>query len=261
MNTQLHKLVLLCLTLLIAWAQAASAVELSAASAVNKAGRQRMLSQRIVKAYCQIGLGITPQLSKAQLSDAVQLFDAQLAELKPFAVNHHGETEIAKLEKSWRPVKATATAPVDRDNVKPLQANSEQLLDAAQQLTEALQKASHIRIGRLVNISGRQRMLSQRLAKLYMLRAWGLDLPTLRSEIATAKTEFDGALQTLQAAAENTPALKQELAAVAMQWEWFQSALSQEGAFSYGLLVANASESILNSMELITDMYERLPEK
>ena len=52
--------------------QPASAQEASLAEAVNQAGYQRMLSQRIVKAYCQIGIGVMPDVSRVQLADALK---------------------------------------------------------------------------------------------------------------------------------------------------------------------------------------------
>ena len=41
------------------------------ASAINKAGRQRMLTQRIVKAYCQIGLDVRAEEARVQLDKAM----------------------------------------------------------------------------------------------------------------------------------------------------------------------------------------------
>jgi hypothetical protein len=105
-------------------------------------------------------------------------------------------------------------------------------------------------------------MLSQRLAKLYMVRATGADSPGLRDEMDSARNEFSGALAALQAASENTATLRRELESVALQWEWFQGALGQDGGLaSYRLVVADASESILRSMETVTRLYEGLAPK
>ena len=57
------------------------AAEINYGAAIDAAGRQRMLSQRIVKAYCQIGLKVVPEVSRSQLTGAVRRFDAQLVEL------------------------------------------------------------------------------------------------------------------------------------------------------------------------------------
>ena len=254
-----RKIALLSLvSLFLVWLDFAAAADTPLASAINKSGRQRMLTQRIVKAYTQVGQEVTPQVSRRQLNDAVLLFEAQLLELKKFVPDQRSRESVARLEKLWRPFKAVATGVVSRSGAERLLAMDDELLNAAHELTVALQNRSASSAGRLVNISGRQRMLSQRLAKYYLLRAWGLESPSISREIGSATTEFDGALATLRAAPENTEQIKKELDAIAVQWEWFRSALGLEGAASYGLIVVNASEAILNSMEVVTGLYERL---
>ncbi len=52
----------------------------SLSSAINKSGRQRMLSQRILKTYSMIGIDVNAMTAQQQLNDAVKLFDTQLAE-------------------------------------------------------------------------------------------------------------------------------------------------------------------------------------
>lgn len=243
----------------LAAADFASAADSTLATAINKAGRQRMLTQRIVKAYLQVGQGITQQVSGRQLDDAVLLFDAQLMELGKFAPDERGRQFVARLEKLWRPFKVVAMGAVNRAGAERLLAMNDELVNAAHELTVELQNRSASPLGRLVNISGRQRMLSQRLAKHYLLRAWGMESPSISKEIGSARTEFDGALATLRSAPENTAEIKRELDAVAVQWEWFKNALELGGAASYGLIVVNASEAILDSMEVVTSLYERLP--
>jgi len=247
------------LALTLPAAPAEAAAELSVASAINKAGRQRMLSQRIAKAYCQVALGVLPETSARILEESIALFEGQLAELNATAPTRQIRESVAALAKPWHLFRAAASGPPAREACPRLSDQSDEVLAAAHRLTLELQDYSGTQVGRLVNISGRQRMLSQRLAKLYMVRAAGPDSPALRDDMESARNEFSGALAALQAAPENTPALHRELDSVALQWDWFQSALSQDGSLaSYRLVVADSSESILRSMETVTRLYEEL---
>ena len=237
---------------------AVPAAEINYGAAIDAAGRQRMLSQRIVKAYCQIGLKVMPEVSRSQLTGAVRRFDAQLVELARITPNAATREAFARLSKSWRPFRGIALGPVGPNGARALATRSEAVLGAAHELVLVLQEAAGTPQARLVNIAGRERMLSQRLAKIYMLRAYGVDSPAIREDMATTSNEFAGALATLRSAPENTPVIQRELDAVALQWEWFKSALALQGAESYVYVVADASESILNSMDLITAKYAEL---
>ena len=234
------------------------AAEVDYGSLIDIAGRQRMLSQRIVKAYCQVGLQVTPEVSQAQLGGAVKRFDSQLRSLAAHAPNAEARDAAARVATLWRGLRQTARAPVSRDGARELAGRSEAVLQASQTLVLALERAAGTPEVKLVNTAGRQRMLSQRLAKLYMLRAWDIDSASAQADIDATGKEFAAALASLRAARENTPAIRAELEAVALQWEWFRSAIELQGAESYALVVADASESILNSMELITAKYARL---
>lgn len=236
-----------------AWALAA---DNGHASAVNQAGRQRMLTQRIVKAYCQIGLEIEPRDSRRQIDASVTLFEVQLAALRGLAATREAADAIDRVEALWRPFKAIATGPVHRAGAQQLMHASEDLLRAANDLTGLMEARSGTAVGHLVNISGRQRMLSQRLAKLYMLQAWGFDSPELRSQMGSASALFEDVLAELQQAPENTDAIRAQIEAAALHWEWFRNVLELQGDPGFRQLVAEASESVLDSMERVTALYQ-----
>ncbi len=234
------------------------AAEVNYGSLIDAAGRQRMLTQRIVKAYCQVGLEVTPEVSRAQLAGAVRRFDRQLAALAANAPNAQARGAVTRVSRLWRGFRQTASGPVSRDGARVLASRGEDVLQASQALVLLLERDAGTPEAKLVNTAGRQRMLSQRLAKLYMLRAWVIDAPSIDQDIEAAGTEFSSALASLRAAPENTAAIRRELDAVALQWEWFRSAIELQGAESYALVVADASESILNSMDLVTAKYAQL---
>lgn len=230
--------------------------------AVNKAGRQRMLSQRIAKVYFQIGQQIDVDRSKKVLDASVAIFDRQLVELKNYAPTPDIKATYLKLETVWLAYKdvllGTTPSP---DNGRKVLELSEDVLALAQQGTVQLEKHSASNAARLVNISGRQRMLSQRMAKFYQARAWGIADDKSTANLDKARKEFADALQELVAAPANTAPIKDSLELVKQQWFFFENALGQKSGADKRpqLAVATTSERILEEMEGVVTLYEKLP--
>ncbi len=228
------------------------------AAAVNVAGRQRMLSQRIVKAYCELGLDVLPERADQQLKESVGLFEEQLAYLRRQDFNPNTRIVLDQVVNIWTQFKPLALGTVTRDGAGRMQALSEDLLYASERVVALLEASEGSRVAFLVNLSGRQRMLSQRLAKLYMLYSWGFDSRQLDIQMKVAKEEFSDALKTLVNDPKNTDDIRRELDAVTVQWRWFELALDLKATDSYRLIVSDASEWILNNMDAITHLYEGL---
>lgn len=244
------------LWLALVLALAAQVVQAADAATVSTAGQQRMLSQRIVKAWCQIGLNVQPTLSREQLGDAVRQFEHNLDVLGRAATSPEAKNALAGLRAAWVPLRAAASGPARQADAEQLDSRAEDVLMAAERLTRVLQDETNAPFSRWVNIAGRQRMLSQRLVKLYMLQQWGIGGAALRNETERVQNEFAGALASMQQRAED-PMLRTELDNLALQWEWLRTVLATEGAESFRLIMAEGGEAVLGLADRVTHLYER----
>jgi nitrate/nitrite-specific signal transduction histidine kinase len=233
--------------------------------AINKAGRQRMLSQRMAKSWLAIGQGVEPALAERTLSASMALFDRQLAELKVFSPQPAIRTTYVQLESAWSDYKAALVG------TKPAKAQAEDVVALAGKAlalahlgTGQLEKVSNRPVGKLVNVSGRQRMLSQRMAAFYLSASWGVQVALANAEIAKAREEFAGAHTLLKTAPEATPAIRSALELAEMQWSFFDAALRtlKPGAPDPRHMshVFTTSERILQVMDDVTGLYSKLGE-
>lgn len=247
--------------LALAPAGSASAETLTLNSAINKAGRQRMLSQRMAKAYCQIGLGVEVERAKRILDQSVALFDKQLTDLQAFAPTSEIKDTYASLDQAWIAYKKLiSSSEPNLEKVKTIARMSEEVLKLAQQGTVQLERLSGTPTAKLINVAGRQRMLSQRIAAISMLRAWGITSPRISQDLDNATAEFAAAQELLTSAPQNTPSIRGELMLAGSQWLFFKEALSESGVSRAEQLrnIASTSERILQTMDEVTGMYERL---
>lgn len=156
----------------------------SAVNSVNAAGRNRMLSQRISASSFQILTG--NETAVKNLEKAIFLHDSSLSALKHggFAPGMNMETpippvsgsaieEIKKVEELWKPFKQNAKKILANKEVMQanihIGANYTNLLKANNALVqgfikdETLAKESPEVIKAVINVAGRNRMLSQRI--------------------------------------------------------------------------------------------------
>ncbi len=225
--------------------------------AINKAGRQRMLSQRCAKAYLALGQGVKREQAEPVLAESMALFDRQLVELRAFAPNAAARDTYADMDQQWSRHKLLLVGNTpSRLRAEALLASTQQLLQAAQRGTEQLEELSGKPGGRLVNLAGRQRMLSQRLAMLYLAQAW--QLPVEPGGLRQAQAEFQAAQARLKTDPDTPAATLAELERVDQQFVFFAAALQGTSERSRALEeVFSTSERMLQLLDRITQLYAR----
>lgn len=242
----------------VAWSQVQNLND-----AINKAGRQRMLSQRMAKSYLAQGLGVLEAQAEKTLSNSISVFDRQLVELKVYAPRPDVKTTYQQLEAKWSDYKGALVgkAPSQQGATEVLSLSNE-VLALANQGTVQLEALADKPTARLVNVAGRQRMLSQRMASQYLAASWNINAQKAKSEMLKANDEFIAALKVMKSAPESTERILQEIALAEQQLVFFQAALQKNSSASTGKQpqaeVFLTSERILQVMDTITGLYAQV---
>ena len=235
------------------------------ADAVNRAGQLRMLSQRLVKLHLLRLADVQPRQQQTLLDDSVQRVDANLAWLgKNTSAPSFGEL-LGLLNGTWAPLKTALTGKPSPDRVALVADLADRLLQDAERLTTSLQSAGSVASLQVLNVAGRQRMLSQRFAQLTLMDLLGVDAGAAgRAATLTAvQGDFERALAYLNGLPLSTPDIRTALDQAATGWQQMLAATPQDrrpaGRDRLARLetVANASEGLLAHFENLSTHYER----
>jgi hypothetical protein len=133
-----------------AWAQTKSgtgatkkggeANKLTFSVAINKAGKQRMLSQRMAKCYAQIGCFTLSDRCAAIMNDSMGVFERHLGELREFAPNESIRQLYAEQERLLERYKIALAAPPTKEGGANVLSLSEEVLKNANLATLNLKK-------------------------------------------------------------------------------------------------------------------------
>lgn len=193
------------------------AAEIGASERINYSGKLRMLSQRVVATSCNAAAGIAPGESEKALHDATVEFD-QIIKALEFGdpeLGIRGEEKrkktirrIGMLNELWGPMAAelgtVEHSDAAQEIIPTIADESGPLLEMAKLLVSDLSAQysdPHSLVhanAMLVDISGRQRMLAQRMSKNVCLLASGLNVETAKPELEKTAEIFETSLFALR---------------------------------------------------------------
>ena len=250
-----HLLKSTALVLFVPAAHTANA-QVSVATAINRAARFRALSQRCAKAYCQLQQEILPDSARDVMASAQRLIQIGFEDLARAKLPASTTGQLNDLQKESNLLNTMLTTAPTQTQTQKVSQQADRMLVAADQLAVAIETSTNQQTGKLINLSGRQRMLSQRLAKNYFLSAAGGGSKAMRELQAADRADFKSAMLALNAAPISTASIRNELQVTQSQWVFFDAALDRKPDLMALRDIATTSERLLEASNNLTAYYE-----
>lgn len=225
------------------------------AEAINRAGQQRMLSQRLVKLYALACSRTDGPAALLLMRESVTRIDDNLQGLEAgLSAPTYGDL-IATARAGWQALRQVVDAPPKPADLPKLDALAETVLAQSDALVQALESSGLATQVGVINVSGRQRMLSQRMAKLALLAA-GADRAASDSELATTAAAFEDGLRRLHGAPLSTPEIRTMLDRGDAVWRDLRAAVPRAAQADGRMAIAAASEELLALFDDLTEAYQ-----
>jgi nitrate/nitrite-specific signal transduction histidine kinase len=222
--------------------------------AVDVAGKQRMFTQRMLKDYAMIGLDNSFGNPKEDLSKIMVAFEEHLDLLIDFNTDLETNKSLEKVKILWSAVKPALNEPPSKDKAGKMQEDLEALLKQSNEAVGFFAKQTGKASGEIINISGRQRMLSQRMASLYMLKVWGVNDPKFKEKMDKAMVLFEKSFKKLIQSDMNTPKITDLLNKAKKSFMFFKIMNKSNSKF-IPALIYKKSDEILKDMNTVTGLY------
>jgi len=190
---------------------------------LNLSGKQRMLSQKMVKEILLIALNEDKKANLAHLKNTSALFDKTLKGLRngsselhlPVTNSKRILRQLDKVDAIWAEVYPTvkniiSANNVDKDQVSIIATNNLPLLkqmNKAVGLYEKDAKKGGLKaepgLAATINLAGKQRMLSQKMSKEFLLLAYGYQVEDNKLNLLETYSLFERILKGLKDGDEN----------------------------------------------------------
>lgn len=228
-------------------------------SPLFKSARLRYLSQRIAKAYVQSVLGVRTEKAQAIIESSVKQSHTLIFELKKTGgAGPDISKALTDFETQASALYVTAGMRDGGDRVSEIVKLSDAAFATGNRLAAAYQAQDKTPYGKLQNVAGRERGLSQRIARDFFIQKLGKAGKSVAEESRSQRSEFKAALDLLINAPISTPAIKNDLMLVQTQWLFFEQAVDNASDPNSATNVATTSERILEVLDDLVDQYDQV---
>ncbi len=222
---------------------------------INLADRQLTRTQRFAKNYFYIHKGISVAKAKQEQKKSLKKFSETLNILHQSTSDEHIQNIIMFVKMNIDSLLAITAEPFSIDNGILVVDLSESMLEGSQNILDSLKKNQKKTDSRLVEMAGKQRVLSQRIAKYYIAYQSGVRDENSITQMKNAVDEFDDIHKTLMSNKSNDAKIYTELKKVDKLWKIVYKFYLSIDKGGLPIIVNSSTEEIRKRMNKVVYMY------
>ena len=221
------------------------------AEAVNMAGRQRMYSMRMLRDMIMIGANVTFRDPKSDLAKTKKLITVEQKAIDDYLTDPGLQAEFKELEALWSQARSIFEHPPVKAKIGAQAKQAFAFTIRLDKFVHHLAASSGKTSSKVVDMSGRLRAVSQALAALYELRAWGV--PEADMLLKKVMKRFRMSLDFLRQAPETDAPMKKILTKLEKVYSFFQ--IMNESEVMTPALAIKKTDSMLKQASELTQLY------
>lgn len=232
----------------------------SMGEAINTAGKQRMLSQRIAQSFLLVAIQAENPYGRKLLTRSVNDFEDNLKNLQSYPATKSLSMHIVPVKKLWADYRRVATSVPSKQTARHLLKLCDELLLASDNYVKKLEELTGEKEAELINISGRQRMLSQRIAKNFLARYWKINVEQANQVLYEDLAEYESVMEYLLQSPLNTKEITVQLRKVKGYFSFASKGFDGVMELSENRLihvVTGTTDYMLRGMDVATKMYSK----
>ena len=193
-----HLTTLLCLTLLGFFSHPIAAE--ASTRDIKEMADVCMYAQRILKDYALIGMGVTYHDPATDLKKNAKVVDRYIADIENHHLKASLDKEVRQIQKLWGDIEPRLLAKPDKPRMAELREKVEDFVRECEKVLDDLAEDAHKKGEHEIVLISELGMESQRLAALYIMKAWGVADENYYDEVQSILDEYEKIADELLAA-------------------------------------------------------------
>jgi len=159
--------------------------------AIEKAREQSVLTQKILANYVMLGMHNSFQNTEETFTESIKRFEDNMEALDGFATSKKAFINSEKVMEAWEPIKKTLYKKKSKAEAMVLFAQLDKMLILTRETTEIYTRQTGSMLGKIIiDASADLGINAQRMATLYLLKAWGVKDKEIKQNMGKAIKNF-----------------------------------------------------------------------